>query len=469
MVARGDDIRTVALVSLGCPKNLVDSERMLGLLAQHGLIIAADPRDADAIVINTCGFLQAAREESLEEIRKAIDLKTTGRCRRVIVAGCLTQRERLRLLEEVPGIDRLVGVFDRENIVRAVCGLPDEREAHGQYLGRYHQMSPAQYDDRARLRLTPRHYAYLRICDGCSRGCSFCTIPAIRGPLRSKPIEQIIAEADELAADGAVELNLIGQDTTSYGSDIGYAPGLAGLLRTLDRRLPAGVRWIRLMYAYPRGFTDEMIDAIASCGRVVKYIDLPLQHISDAMLARMNRRVTRRQIETLLEKLRRRVPGIVIRTTFICGAAGETEEDHQQLLRFVRDFRFDMMGVFVYSREPGTRMARMSGHLPDDVKKRRAEALMLAQREIAFDAARRMVGRTIQVLVDGRDTRDAARFTARSAGQAPEIDSVVLVRAQGLRPGQFIEARVIDAEGYDLVAEPALAHAGASGPRARRP
>src|SRR2546423_7226620 len=284
MPKRKKTISTVAFVSLGCPKNLVDSERMLGLLAEDGLTVTADASRADAIVINTCGFLEASKEESLREIRDALTLKQSGQCQRVVVAGCLVQRHKTKLLAEVPGVDRLVGVFDREHIVDAVRGKENPRAEHGHYLGKYHDLSrelgealglqsqgvgkqtksnrlPVFEDDRARLRLTPRHFAYLRMSEGCNQGCSFCTIPSIRGPMRSKPIEQILAEAKELAADGAVELNLIGQDTTSYGTDIGYAAGLSGLLKTLDREMK-DVHWLRLMYAYPSCFTDEMIKTI---------------------------------------------------------------------------------------------------------------------------------------------------------------------------------------------------------------
>src|SRR5205823_520460 len=255
------------------------------------------------------------------------------------------------------------------------------------------------------------------------------TIPSIRGPMRSKPIDQILIEARELAADGAVELNLIGQDTTSYGTDIGYAPGLAGLLRTLDRDL-TDVHWLRLMYAYPSCFTDEMIKAITDCDRVVKYIDIPLQHISDEILTKMRRRVTRRQIEALLQKLRDWIPGIAIRTTFIAGSPGETESQHQELVQFVRDFGFEMMGVFPYSQEPGTAMGRMEGQIPDAVKQERVEELMFAQQHVAFAKARSMVGLTIQVLIDARKTSNT--HIARSQTQAPEIDSVVHLRGEGL-------------------------------------
>jgi ribosomal protein S12 methylthiotransferase len=480
-------IRSVAFVSLGCPKNLVDSERMLGLLAADGLTVTSDAGNADAIVINTCGFLEASKVESLQAIREAIAQKTEGKCQRVVVAGCLVQRHKTRLLSDAPEIDRLVGVFDREHIVQAVRGETNPKQDHGHFLGKYHDLSrelsspspsqgeggvrvepgrigeepsnkktsrlPVFEDDRARLRLTPRHYAYLRISEGCNQGCAFCTIPSIRGPMRSKPIEQILAEARELAADGAVELNLIGQDTTSFGTDIAYAPGLAGMLRTLDKQLP-DVHWLRLMYAYPSCFTDDMIRAIADAGRVVKYIDMPLQHIDDEMLTMMKRRVTRKQIETLLEKLRKTIPGIAIRTTFIAGSPGETDAQHDELVQFVKDFRFDAMGVFPYSPEPGTPMGRLENQIPDAVKHQRAEELMLAQQEIAFAAAANQTGQTVEVLIDKPAARDEPGvFAGRTHGQAPDIDSVTFVRGKGLYPGQLLSVKITGSRGYDLLGE----------------
>lgn len=474
MAKSAGKIQSVAFVSLGCPKNLVDSERMLGLLAQDGLAVTSDASSADAIVINTCGFLEASKDESLQAIREAIDQKKNGKCKRVVVAGCLVQRHKTKLLSEVPEVDRLVGVFDREHIVQAVRGKENPRQEHGHFLGKYHDLSrelaaaakmadtgkqtktnrlPVFEDDRARLRLTPRHYAYLRISEGCNQGCAFCTIPSIRGPMRSKPTGQILAEARELAADGAIELNLIGQDTTSYGSDIGYDAGLSGLLRALDKQLK-DVHWLRLMYAYPSCFTDEMIKTIADCGRVVKYIDMPLQHISDPILTSMRRRVTRAQIETLLDKLRKWVPGIAIRTTFIAGAPGETDRQHEELVKFVSDFGFDMMGVFPYSSEPGTPMGRIEDQVPESVKQQRVERLMLAQQEVAFAKARKMKGKSIEVLIDrqaGRDEEDG--FVARSQSQAPDIDSVTFVHGPGLHVGQIAQVKVTDFQAYDLVAE----------------
>ena len=495
-------IETVAFVSLGCPKNLVDSERMLGLLAMDGIAITPNAADADAIVINTCGFLEASKTESMSEIRDAVQMKKDGKCQRVIVAGCLVQRHKTKLLADEPGIDRLVGVFDREHIVEAVRGKTNPRQEHGHYLGKYHDLSrelfaqmrtedsglrtekksdahsssqssvlsPQSFDseafketktnrlpvfenDKGRFRLTPRHYAYLRISEGCNQGCTFCTIPSIRGLMRSKPIEQILGEAKELAADGAVELNLIGQDTTSFGTDIGYAPGLAGLLRVLDKEL-SDVHWLRLMYAYPSCFTDEMIKTIADCSRVVPYIDMPLQHINDDILTRMRRRVTRKEIETLLNKLRKWVPNIAIRTTFIAGAPGETDSQHDELVKFVQEFGFDMMGVFPYSQEPGTPMGRMTDQLSDELKQSRVEELMLAQQQVAFAKSKKMIGESIDVLIDrpaGRDLEDG--FVARSIHQAPDIDSVTFVHAQNLHPGQLISVKVTDFQAYDLVAQ----------------
>jgi ribosomal protein S12 methylthiotransferase len=468
-----EDIQTIALVSLGCPKNLVDSERMLGLLAADGLMLTPDAEEADAIIINTCGFLEASKTESMEEIRRAVRLKDEGKCQRVVVAGCLVQRHKTELLAEEPGIDRLVGVFDREHIVEAVRGNGNGGNGEGHFLGKYHDLSkrlnaelerstlkpketkknrlPVFEDDRSRLRLTPRHYAYLRISEGCNQGCSFCTIPSIRGPMRSKPVEHILAEARELAADGAVELNLIGQDTTSYGTDIGYEPGLSGLIRTLDRELK-DVHWLRLMYAYPSCFTDEMVRAIADSSRMVPYIDMPLQHINDRILNVMKRRVTRKEIETLLEKLRNWVPGITIRTTFIAGSPGETEAEHQELVDFVRDFGFDMMGVFPYSPEPGTAMGRMETQIPDEEKKARLDELMLTQQEVAFGKAKKLAGEKLEVLVDRR--ADAGgKWAGRTKGQAPEIDSVTFVEGKDLHGGKLVTANIIGAEGYDLLAQ----------------
>jgi len=431
---------TVCLVSLGCPKNLVDSEKMLALLGERGCIVGAPMDDADVIVVNTCGFLSAARDESLEVIAEALSHKASGRTRRVVVAGCLVNRDARKLYELAPGIDAIVGVDDRGQIAAAVTG---RRRAT-----RLTRCTGRIASDAGRFRLTPRHTAYLRVSQGCSQQCTFCTIPALRGPFRSKPPQAVLHEARELIADGAVELNLIGQDTTSYGRDLGGRVGPASLLRSLDRL--DGVRWIRLLYAYPRRFSDALIGAMAESPRVAPYVDLPLQHVCDPVLRRMGRRVRRKGIEGLLARLRRRVEGVAIRTTFIVGFPGERDEHFEELLEFVREFRFDAVGVFAFSPEPPTPAASMDGAVPDDVKADRAEAIMLAQQEIVFQANRRMIGRPIEVLVDGVDA--AGRCVGRHRGQAPDVDSICYLTGTK-PPGTFVEGKVAGAEDYDLIVD----------------
>lgn len=461
---------TVSFVSLGCPKNLVDSEKMLGLLAEAGCAIVGDGGKSDVRVVNTCGFLAASRDEAISVLQQAAQDKKKGRIRRIVVAGCLVQRDGQGLVEDVPEIDALIGVNNRHDILKAV-GLESTKprgtrkkmkgekpasadSANGSllFLGEYHPTSwvDDNLSDRARLRLTPSHYAYLRMSEGCNQKCTFCTIPSIRGPMHCKPVPEIMAEARELIADGAVELNLIGQDTTSYGLDIGYKAGLSGLLcelNTLD-----GVQWIRLMYAYPSDFTDEMIDAIAECDKVVKYIDMPLQHIDDRVLKGMYRRVTRKQTESLLEKLRTRIPGVSIRTTFISGFPGETAPQHAALREFITSFEFDAVGVFPYSSEPGTPAHRMKDAVPPETIAERVEELMLAQQDVAFRRAKAMSGREVTVLIDGFGKRNT--YPARHAGQAPEVDSVVHVKGGEFDPGEFVRVRINGAKEYDLTAVP---------------
>jgi len=432
---------TVCLISLGCPKNLVDSEKMLAELAEGGCIVGAPIDEADVIVINTCGFIAAARAEAMEIIAEALDHKRAGRARRVVVAGCLASRSGAALHEDLPEIDAVVGVADRDDVLRAVLAR-----------GRFIKVAPCTgqiADDTGRFRLTARHTAYLRIAEGCSRKCTYCTIPSIRGPFRSKPPETVLAEARELIADGTVELNVIAQDTTAYGTDMDAAAELAGLLKALDQL--DGLGWIRLMYTYPRRFTDELIDVIANCRHVAPYVDIPLQHISDPILKRMGRGVKRSRIEQLLAKLRRRVPGIAVRTTFIVGFPGETDRQFAELLEFVEDFRFEALGVFEFSPEEGTAAAAMPDQVPDEVKSRRAEQIMLAQQRIAFEANRRAVGGSVEVLIDGTDS--AGRCVGRHGGQAPEIDSVCILTEPG-SAGNFVTCRIVDFDGYDLIVSP---------------
>jgi len=450
------EMPSVSFVSLGCPKNLVDSEKMLGLLADAGCPIVAEASGlAEVLVVNTCGFLAASRDEALETLRDAAEQKREGRIERLVVAGCLVQRDGQRLLEEVPEIDALVGVHNRGQIVRAVTA--DRGAGQGAkdsllFLGEYHPQSwsGANKSDQTRLRLTPAHYAYLRISEGCDQKCTFCTIPSIRGPMHCKTPDEITAEARELIADGAREIMLIGQDTTSYGLDIGYGPGLAGLLRSLNTL--DGLHWLRLMYVYPSVLRDEMIDAVAECDRVVKYIDIPLQHVNDRVLKAMYRRVTRGETETLLRKLRDRIPGVAIRTTLIAGFPGETEAEFEEMLEFVREFEFDLLGVFPYSDEPGTPSHRIKGHLPPKVIQERVEALMLAQQEVAFAKAASRVGDTFEVMID--DYGRGGVYPARHQGQAPQVDNLVYVEDGEQDPGDFVTVRCTASRGYDLIATP---------------
>jgi len=434
----------VCLVPLGCPKSLVDSEKMLGDLADGGCTIAAPMDHADVIVVNTCAFLSSARDEALAAIRQAVDYKRSGPARRVVVAGCLPSRDGNALYELLPDIDALVGVNDRDALLEAV--LSDRK------FTRISPYTGGIAEDRGRFRLTPSHTAYLRIAEGCSNRCTYCTVPDIRGAFRSKPPDTILTEARELVSDGAVELTVVAQDTTRYGEDLGTTEDSANLPRLL-RSLDAldRVEWIRLMYAHPERFSDELIDAMSECEHVVGYVDLPLQHISDDILHRMNRRTTRAETEALLTKLRRKVPGIAIRTTFIVGFPGETDEQFCELLDFAREFRFEALGVFEFSPEEGTPAATMPHQIPDRVKAERREQLMLAQQEIAFTANRKSIGRQITALIDGIDTR--GRCVARHGGQGPEIDSLCFL-TDPRDAGTFVEAKIVGSDAYDLIVEP---------------
>ena len=432
----------VCLVSLGCPKNLVDSEKMLADLAGDGCVVGSPMDEADVIVINTCGFLSAARDESLAVIAEALEHKRTGRARRVVVAGCLPTRDGEKLYEHGE-IDAVVGVNNRHDVLAAVRASKRTTRLDD------YMPSAAGAAAAARFRLTPPHTAFLRIAEGCSQHCTYCTIPSIRGPFRSRLPDAVLAEAAELIAGGAVELNLIAQDTTGYGSDLGGETSLAWLLRQLNEL--DGVEWLRLMYTYPRRFSDELIDAMADCDRVLPYVDIPLQHISDGVLKRMGRGAGRSQIETLLANLRSRIEGMVLRTTFIVGFPGESEAEFAELLDFVEEFGFDALGVFEFSPEPGTPAAEMPDQIADDVKADRAKRIMLAQQQIALENNESVTDSPITVLVDGVD--ETGRCFGRYYGQAPEIDSLCILTES--RPaGTFVEGTVAGYDGYDLIVKP---------------
>ncbi len=435
-----------AFVSLGCPKNLVDSEKMLGTLALDGYTLVPDPEGADFVIVNTCGFIESSRAESKAVIREMLDLKKSGKTRGVIVAGCLPQRLGSALIDELPEIDHIVGVFGRDEINRVadhlVGGLKEQREL-------FRPAPVKALDDRARLRITPRHFAYLKISEGCDRTCTFCAIPKMRGKHITKPMEMVLDEARELAGDGVRELNIVAQDTTYYGLDLYGEVRLAELLEQLET--VEGLDWIRLLYLYPIHFSDRLIDVIAGSSKIIPYLDMPLQHINDLMLKRMQRRVNRAQTEELLGKLRNRIPNLVLRTTFITGFPGETDAQFEELRDFVAEARFERMGAFTYSLEPGTPAEKLADHLPEDVKNARRDELMEVQQRIAFEFQESLVGYELDALIDA--PVEPGLWVGRTFADAPEIDGVVYVRGDNLAAGELVPVEIVAAQEYDLVAE----------------
>jgi ribosomal protein S12 methylthiotransferase len=440
---------TYAFVSLGCPKNTVDSERMLGLLKIDGYDLVSDPDGADFVVVNTCGFIERARAESFSAIDEMLSLKEQGRTRGVIVSGCLAERQKEQLLEDRPGIDHLVGVFGRDEITR----VADRLVGHLDEQRTVFRPAPIRaLSDRDRLRITPQHFAYLKISEGCDRLCTFCAIPKMRGKHASKPIEEVVAEAEQLAADGVRELIVVAQDTTYYGLDLYGKPRLAELLVRLEEVV--GIDWIRLMYFYPMYIDDELINTIAESRKIVPYIDIPLQHASDTMLRRMARRVTRSETEELLGRLRSRINGLSLRTTFITGFPGETDVDFEALVDFVQRHKFERMGVFTYSFEPDTPAANLPDHVPTEVMEVRRERLMQVQQEIAFAVLAQQVGRTLDVILDQPVEGEKNVWIGRSQADAPDVDGLVFVTGDHykLRAGDIVPCEIVATQEYDLVA-----------------
>jgi ribosomal protein S12 methylthiotransferase len=445
----------VGIISLGCPKNTVDTEVLLGRIAEHH-VVCGDPADADVVVVNTCAFIDQARDESMGVIREMARWKQEGKISGLVVTGCLAQRWGEKIRDEVGEVDAVLAMAEYghvNEVLEKVLTARDLAEAARAPWRTLVAQDPsyAVPEQTGRLRVTPPHYAYLQVSEGCDNACTFCSIPTFRGLFRSKPREKAVAEARELIAAGAVELNVISQDTTDWGKDLPGTPDLAELLRDLAGL--DGLRWLRILYAYPGHVSDELIRALRELQpRVVPYLDMPIQHISTPVLKRMGRRHTREQTRALLTKLRAEVPGLVLRTTFICGFPGETEEQHRELVDFVREFRFERVGAFPYSHEPGTPAGeKFEDDVPAEVKQRRVDEVMAAQQPIAFEHARAQVGRTIEVLVEGED--EEGRPVGRSPWDAPEIDcQVVLIDAAEAAPGTIARARVVDAVGYDLVA-----------------
>lgn len=414
---------TVGLVNLGCVRNTVDSQDILGRLERKGHRIV-DPDKAEVVVVNTCSFIEDARKESVDAIMDLVRLKKQGRVKKIIVAGCLAQRYGSKLSKELPEVDAFVGVQSL-------------KKDHGQEA----------------LSLTPSHYAYLKICESCFNRCSFCVIPLLKGRFASRSVESILKDVRRMDARGVKEINIVGQDITAYGMDLFREKRLAGLLRRIAAECSAIGR-IRLLYAYPSHVTDELLEVIASEPKICKYIDIPLQHVSDRVLKAMRRRITRAQTARLVERIRRKVPGVFLRTTFIVGFPGETEREFSELLDFVREYRFERVGVFPYSREEGTAAWGLPGQVPLKTKRARQRRLMEDQQEISRAFLESQLGRELRVLVEGRapDTKDV--YQARSEFDAPDVDGMVYVRSvQPLRAGQFAEVRITGALDYDLEGE----------------
>jgi ribosomal protein S12 methylthiotransferase len=455
----------IGFLSLGCPKNLVDGEVMLGLAEQAGHEITADSASADVLVVNTCAFIDAAKQESVDAILEMAQRKRDGRCARLVVTGCLAERYREELQKEIPEIDAVLGTGEVPDIVTALEAGGRRPEAGQQVT--FFRSRPAVrgprppaptyiYDaDTPRRLTTPKHFAYVKVAEGCDYTCSFCIIPTLRGAYRSRPAESIVREARALAARGVKELILISQDTTFYGIDRGERGTLARLLRELNG--VDGLEWIRLLYLYPTTITSETLDAMAECDKVCQYIDLPLQHASGDVLRRMRRPGNRGMYEALLSGIRKRMPSVTLRTTFIVGFPGETEREFDELCGFVREIGFDHVGVFIYSHEEGTRAHTYPDDVTPRIKRQRRDRLMSLQRERVERRQRARVGERVRVLVDGPSPEHPLVVQGRLAGQAPEIDPVVYLTdcdPTAHPAGRLIEAEITGATGYDLTARP---------------
>ncbi|MEX1138514.1 MAG: 30S ribosomal protein S12 methylthiotransferase RimO [Bacteroidota bacterium] len=424
----------INIITLGCSKNIVDSEQLLGQLKLSGASVVDDVDQADIAVINTCGFIDAAKQESIDAIVEAVEQKQGGKLKKVVVMGCLSERYRADLQKELPGVDAFFGSNQLQDVV-VELGVDYRRELLGE-----------------RVLTTPGHFAYLKISEGCDRPCSFCAIPLMRGNHRSKPMEQIVAEAGSLADKGVKELILIGQDTTFYGLDLYGKRRLAEVLETMAHQ--KGIEWIRLMYAYPSGFPREIIPVMRDNRAICKYIDLPLQHISDPVLNSMRRGITAKATRELLDDLRSGIPELALRTTFIVGYPNESERDFQELYDFVREAKFHRLGVFPYSHEEGTAAENLGDPIPKNVKQERLSALMELQKEISEERNQRLIGTTVRVLVDRRDGEFAV---GRTQWDAPEIDQEVYIKnAEPVQSGNFFTATVVDAVEYDLFADASL-------------
>lgn len=437
----------VSMISLGCPKNLVDAEVMLGILAQQGYEITTDEQQADVIIVNTCSFIKEAREESVDAILDLADRKHDGRCHTLIVAGCLPQRYQEELAKELPEVDIFIGTGDYPRVAEILAEHRNHQEQL-KYIGDPNYI----YDETLpRLNSSPAWYAYLKIGEGCSNCCTYCVIPSIRGGYRSRPLDALVTEAQRLVQGGVRELILVSQDITRYGSDLADNTTLSSLIRSLAKI--EDLQWIRLLYAYPDGIDDELIELLKNEPKLCKYLDMPIQHISDTILKRMNRRSTPEQIRTLVERLRREIPGIALRTSLIVGFPGETVDDFMELVRFVEWAAFDRLGVFCYSKEEGTPAAEMPDQVSERVKRERHRKLMKVQARLSFRRNRAQVGQIEQVMVEGYSEETELLLKGRTSRQAPDIDGQVYITSGQANLGDIVPCRITDSSDYDLIAE----------------
>ena len=436
----------VYIESLGCPKNEVDGESMASLLCEKGYQMTEDKKEADILILNTCGFIDSAKEESIDEIFNLICLKNMNKEKKIIVSGCLTQRYPEELWNNIPEIDGLLGIGDIFK-VNKLCSSVLE----GKRLSLVSFPEKNNGKIKIKRKAQNKAYAYIKIADGCDNHCSYCAIPNIRGRFRSKRIEDILKEARQLVDCGIKEINLVAQDTTLYGTDIYGEKKLPRLLLLLSE-IPK-LKWIRILYTHPAHFSDELIEVVASNPKVCKYIDLPLQHISDEILAQMNRKVKRRDVERLIFKLREKIPDLTLRTTFIVGFPGEKKKHFEELVEFVERTKFDKLGAFPYSKEEETPAYNFKGQLSSKLKHQRLDQLMLTQQRVAFEENQSKIGKTLTVLIDAKSKENNGYFLGRSQAEAPEVDGIILVKGNNLKIGEFVKVKIVDYCEYDLLGD----------------
>jgi len=434
----------ILFISLGCDKNLADSEEMLGLLTAGGHEITDDETQADAIVINTCCFIKDAKEESVETILEMAEYKKTGSCHALIVTGCMAQRYQKEIIEEVPEVDAVLGTTSYGDIVKAL-----EEAVAGNHFEEFRDIDYLPDTGSKRVLTTGGHFGYLKIAEGCDKHCTYCIIPKLRGKFRSVPMERLIAQAEDMAEQGVKELILVAQETTVYGKDLYGKKSLHILLKKLCEI--RGIRWIRILYCYPEEIYDELIETIRDEKKICHYLDIPIQHASDRILKRMGRRTSKQELIDIVGKLRKEIPDIVLRTTLITGFPGETEEDHEELKEFVDEMEFDRLGVFTYSPEENTPAAEMADQIPEEVKEERRDELMELQQEISYDKGQDRIGQELLVMIEGK-VADESAYIGRTYGDAPKVDGYIFVQTgELLMTGDFAKVRVTGALEYDLI------------------